>query len=64
MESCCDPCATKVFVQEGIGAHQTVMIESKGNIAHTSALLRAMTLKKFDQVGVLESQAVAKVFAT
>ena len=63
MDSCCDPCAKQVFVQEGIGAHQLVMTESKGNIGHQNALLRAVSLKKFDEVGSIESRAVDRVLA-
>lgn len=61
-----DLCSTsrEVLLTEGISAHQTVMVESKGNIGHQNALLRAMALKKFDEVGSIEARAVDRVLGT
>ncbi len=55
------PTTREVLLSEGIAAHQTVMVESKGNIGHQNALLRAMALKKFDEVGSIEARAVDRV---
>jgi len=55
------PTVREVLISEGIAAHQTVMVESKGNIGHQNALLRAMALKKFDEVGSIEARAVETV---
>jgi len=55
------PTVREVLITEGIGAHQTVMTESKGNIGHQNALLRSMALKKFDEVGSIEARAVETV---
>lgn len=55
------PTGREILVSEGLAAHQTLMTESKGNIIHDNGLLRKIALKKFDEVGSIESRAVDKV---
>ena len=49
------------LLREGVSAHQSIMVESKGNIQHSNNLTRLMANKKFDEVGSIESRAVDKV---
>lgn len=62
----CDisPTAREAVVMEGITSHQLIMTESKGNIQHDNGLLRKIALKKFDEVGSIESRAVDRVLDT
>jgi len=55
------PTGREVLISEGIAAHQILMTEAKGNISHDMGLLRKIALKKFDEVGSIESRAVDKV---
>lgn len=51
------------LLREGVSGHQTIMLESKGNIQHGNAMLRAISNKKFDEVGSTEARAVDRVLA-
>ncbi|MGB0888745.1 MAG: hypothetical protein ACPGWS_00550 [Solirubrobacterales bacterium] len=51
------------LLREGVSGHQTIMLESKGNIQHANSMLRSIGNKKFDEVGSTESRAVDRVLS-
>lgn len=60
-ETNCDPACERALIHEGLGSHQAIMTLIKGGLAHSQALLQAVTVKQLNQVDPIESAAVLKV---
>ena len=52
------------LTMESVQTQQMIITESKGNIQHSNNLARLMSLKKYDEPGIIESTAIQGIIGS
>lgn len=62
-DTCCDISmdAATQLIEEGVAAHQAIMLEAKGDWASAASLTRHAGARKFNQEDPIEAAAAEKI---